>query len=414
MDAAAHPMDRPRVKVCIVSCHPELKGGGGAYFRSVFNILRARPEIELSIVSTALDKDNSLHIEPLPYLLGRAPGTSRESLGNVPVLVSGSVRRLEALAYRGPRANWLPAVAAADIVLSVAGAGMLAYPLTGTGRRYVVFAATSLRDEKKYTPTGALRKLLYLLNYPVLRAMEKRIFREAALVFALVPSMCEIIGRENDVAAAKFRIFPVPVDAERVSPGPNPPVPGNIVWMARHDDRRKNTRLLLRATAEVAKLYPEVSLTLLGTKPPPRLMAEARRLGLESRLEVLGWVSEEEKLERLRRADVFVIPSEQEGLCIAGLEAMACAVPVVSTRCGGPEGFVREGVNGFLTPRNDPAALAARIGRLIGDRALRDRLGQAARRMILEEYSRERADAVVMQALREVWPEKFDRGTGRR
>jgi glycosyltransferase involved in cell wall biosynthesis len=84
--------------------------------------------------------------------------------------------------------------------------------------------------------------------------------------------------------------------------------------------------------------------------------------------------------------DVFVIPSHQEGLCIAALEAMACAMPVVSTRCGGPEEFVLDDHTGQLTA-SDPAAMAAAISSICQDRDRRERLAQGACRWINEHAS---------------------------
>ncbi len=62
-----------------------------------------------------------------------------------------------------------------------------------------------------------------------------------------------------------------------------------------------------------------------------------------------------------RRCDCWLVPSESEGFGLPGLEAAACRCPVVSTRCGGPEDYVREGENGFLVPVGDAKAMAARV-----------------------------------------------------
>ena len=62
-----------------------------------------------------------------------------------------------------------------------------------------------------------------------------------------------------------------------------------------------------------------------------------------------------------QRAAVFALPSDDEGLGIVILEAMACGVPVVATRCGGPEDIITDGTDGFLVPRYDAGALASRL-----------------------------------------------------
>src|SRR5205085_7244813 len=85
----------------------------------------------------------------------------------------------------------------------------------------------------------------------------------------------------------------------------------------------------------------------------------------------------------LAAADVAVLPSLQEGLGVAALEAMAAARPVVASRVGGLGEAVVHGETGLLVPPADPGALAAALARLIGDPALRVRLGAAGRARVL-------------------------------
>ncbi|AGK56627.1 group 1 glycosyl transferase [Hyphomicrobium denitrificans 1NES1] len=76
-------------------------------------------------------------------------------------------------------------------------------------------------------------------------------------------------------------------------------------------------------------------------------------------------------------ADVFVLPTLSEGFALAHLEAMACAVPVITTpNCGS---VVRNGIDGFIVPIRDPEALADVIKRIVTNRDLRSRMSQNAR-----------------------------------
>ena len=78
----------------------------------------------------------------------------------------------------------------------------------------------------------------------------------------------------------------------------------------------------------------------------------------------------------MRTADVVVVPSRREPLGLAAVEALACATPVIASAVGGLKEVVHDGENGLLITPNDPAALAAALGRL-QDAALRARLGAA-------------------------------------
>lgn len=81
----------------------------------------------------------------------------------------------------------------------------------------------------------------------------------------------------------------------------------------------------------------------------------------------------------LASLDVLVCSSRQEGFSLAVAEGMAAGIPVVATRCGGPEDLISDGVNGLLAPNENPAALAEAIARLSRHRRLAARLAAAGR-----------------------------------
>jgi glycosyltransferase involved in cell wall biosynthesis len=91
--------------------------------------------------------------------------------------------------------------------------------------------------------------------------------------------------------------------------------------------------------------------------------------------------------EWLRAADLFVFPTENEAFGLSLVEAMACALPCITTRVGGLRDFVADGENAMAVPPGDDAALAAAISTLIGDAAHRESLGRAARHTVVERFS---------------------------
>jgi hypothetical protein len=93
--------------------------------------------------------------------------------------------------------------------------------------------------------------------------------------------------------------------------------------------------------------------------------------------EYVGQVPREQVREEFARADVFAFPTVAEGFALVSLEALALGVPVVTTPNSGS--VVRDGVDGFVVPIRDAAILADRIEAIVRDRALRDRMSQAAR-----------------------------------
>ena len=132
-----------------------------------------------------------------------------------------------------------------------------------------------------------------------------------------------------------------------------------------------------------------VKLLFVGDGPDrPACEALARELGVEAAVRFLG--KQEPVEEILSVADVMLLPSESETFGLAALEAMACAVPVVSTDAGGLPEVNVEGVTGFLCPVGDVAAMAQATRRLLDDEPLRLQMAHAARTRAVDVFDVDR------------------------
>jgi glycosyltransferase involved in cell wall biosynthesis len=109
-----------------------------------------------------------------------------------------------------------------------------------------------------------------------------------------------------------------------------------------------------------------------------------RDLGIQPHVTFLGLRADVSRL--LNNLDVFVLSSHTEGFSIACIEAMACGVPVVATRSGGPEQIL-EGEAGLLVPTSDPESLALAIERIISSKELAATLTARAMERVHERYS---------------------------
>jgi sugar transferase (PEP-CTERM/EpsH1 system associated) len=144
----------------------------------------------------------------------------------------------------------------------------------------------------------------------------------------------------------------------------------------------KNHGLLLRAAASSGH---EVHVVLAGEGPErAALTALADSLGIAARVHLLGHCNEVDRV--LGAFDVFVLPSLSEGMSNTLLEAMAAGVPTIASAVGGNGEIVRDGVDGQLFASGDEAALAACLGALCRDDALRARLGAAARERVQSTF----------------------------
>lgn len=104
-------------------------------------------------------------------------------------------------------------------------------------------------------------------------------------------------------------------------------------------------------------------------------------------------------------ASVYVLPSYREGTPRSVLEAMAMGRPIVTTDAPGCRETVRDGVNGFLVPVRDAAALARAMEALVADRALVERMGRESRRIAEEKYDVHKVNRVILETMGLAGPE---------
>ena len=154
--------------------------------------------------------------------------------------------------------------------------------------------------------------------------------------------------------------------------------------------RHKGHPELLRAMEDV----PDAELWVVGERLASDhgvdLTAPFKRAGehLGPRLRMLGY--REDVAELLMAADIFALPSHFEGLPMSVIEAMLTGLPVVATDVRGPREQVVDGATGFLVQPGLSAPLARALRLLVQDAALRESMGNAARRLALETYDERR------------------------
>lgn len=153
----------------------------------------------------------------------------------------------------------------------------------------------------------------------------------------------------------------------------------------------KDQATLIEAFALLLQRLPQetaarMRLAIVGEGPlRPGLQEKVKQAGLEHAVWLPGARNDIAAL--MQAFDVFALSSIAEGTPVTLLEAMACGLPVVSTRVGGIPDLVTDGVNGRLVPARDPAALAGALAAYAGGPELVRLHGAAARQRIVERYS---------------------------
>ncbi|MBN1207361.1 MAG: glycosyltransferase family 4 protein [Myxococcaceae bacterium] len=170
---------------------------------------------------------------------------------------------------------------------------------------------------------------------------------------------------------------------------------GPLVTYSGRLSLEKGVEVLLEAWAFLVRQRPDATLVLLGQGPEEaRLHQQVARLGLGRSVHLPGAVPD--VASWLRASDAFALPSRTEGLPVALLEAMACALPSVATRVGGTPEVLEEGVHGRLVPPEAPSALAEALLEAL-EPSTGSRWGAAARERAAGRFS---LDAVADRLLR--------------
>lgn len=139
----------------------------------------------------------------------------------------------------------------------------------------------------------------------------------------------------------------------------------------------KGHHVLLDAAQRLAEATPRVRVVLVGWGPlEDDIRARVHALGIGTTVTVVGRRDDTRRL--MAGADLFVLPSTQEGMPVVLMEALSVGLPVVASRVGGVPDIVEDGRQGLLVPPGEPSPLAEAIGRLAADPALRGACREAA------------------------------------
>jgi phosphatidyl-myo-inositol dimannoside synthase len=205
--------------------------------------------------------------------------------------------------------------------------------------------------------------------------------QRADAVIALSSYTAELI-RATGASVNDIRLIPPGVELPG-DPTPKPAERPTIVTIARMNDSYKGHDVLMRALALIREHVPSVQWMVIGEGPLRSGLEElAGMLGVADSVRFLGSVSDEQRDDWLRSADVFAMPSRLpdgglagEGFGIVFLEAASYGKPVVAGNVGGALDAVLDEETGLLVDPTDADALAGAISRLLLDRELAQRLG---------------------------------------
>jgi glycosyltransferase involved in cell wall biosynthesis len=224
--------------------------------------------------------------------------------------------------------------------------------------------------------------------------MQKRVARRLPTVLTVSGASRHEIIEDFAVRPDRLHVVPIGADTRVFHPDPAvPKVPGRIVTTSSADVPLKGLIHLVEALAKLRTEQPGAHLVVVGTRPEGGPVADALdRFGLRGCVEFVKGISDAELAGLVRGAQVACVPSLYEGFCLPAAEAMATGTPLVATTGGAiPEVTGPDGDTCLAVPPGDAGALAAALGRLLGDDALRARIAAAGRARVLGRFTWEQA-----------------------
>lgn len=152
-----------------------------------------------------------------------------------------------------------------------------------------------------------------------------------------------------------------------------------ISTVGRYENSQKNHTLLIEAFLEVLKTYPDYQLCLYGDGPDRKMYQELiQGCGIDANVHLMGY--SQNPLVDISDSEIFVLPSNHEGMPNALIEAMSIGLPCIATDCGGggARDLIKNDYNGILIKKNDRDLLARSLIMLIGDKEKQEIIGNNA------------------------------------
>jgi glycosyltransferase involved in cell wall biosynthesis len=225
-------------------------------------------------------------------------------------------------------------------------------------------------------------------------SQKRRMLRHLAGVQLVIAPSEELVQRTADTGyPGPLRFISNGVDVDRFCPGQSAlrqrlgiPESAFVAVLARRLVEKNGVLYLARALSMIRA--GDFHLVVAGDGADRGRFEElVARSAMQDRVHMLGAVDNTQMPEVFRCADLAILPSLMEATSIAGLEAMACGLPVVGTRVGGIPVIVEDGTNGLLVEPRSDAELAAAINRLLENRDQASRMGAASLSRARHEFS---------------------------
>lgn len=406
-------LKKPKIALVV----PSLFHGGGvpAVARFIKDSILRSGEFDLKLISlaTAHNDESGVQLsDPASWFKGVT--VKQGEWDGLPYFHVGSYLSELEFQRMKPRDQLQELLNDCDVIQVVSGSPAWALPVTGLGKPVALQVATRAiveRRRKEKVGRGPIAWWHWLMTR-ITNKMDDEALRKVDAVQVENFWMQDYAASIGAATSTWVRFAPPGVDAKVFHPVyqrmHSEMTDRYILSVGRFDDPRKNIGLLLEAYA----------LMRFSLKDPPRLLLagagdpgadfwkRVRELDLDDCVSFHLRPTRGQLVRYYQQALCFALSSDEEGFGVVLAEAMACAVPVVATRCGGPESLITDTVDGFLVPMGNALVLANRMQALVQNIEMNARMGLVGRKTVEARFTLEIAGEAFLDTYRQLLQRK--------
>ena len=200
----------------------------------------------------------------------------------------------------------------------------------------------------------------------------KQVYKNSKSNIAVSNEFCSLLKKQT---SCKFQYVPNVVDTDFFKPSKKVKSSENFTFLnVAHLDAKKNQAGLIKSFAEQFSGKTKYNLIIAGEGPEKEnLQTLISSLGVTNQVSLFGRASREEVLQLMQNVHCFVLPSFHETFGVVLIEAMACGLPVLSTKSGGPESIIKNDDYGYLCHENELAEMLEKMtSQVFNSKAIRD------------------------------------------
>ncbi len=293
-----------------------------------------------------------------------------------------------------------------DYFVVASGTCIVAHPFALLNKKYGLLISTSYTEDRRQR-VESMNYFRLFIDRCAQRSMlkiEKNILQKAGCIWAL-----------SNYSIEKFRAITAPINPVTIHCGhpidcTNLPElshkkKNSLLALGRFSDPRKNLDMLLRVFEKIYRKNHDATLCVVGHKPTLNQLKPFLSSPSFAHVIFAGQVEQKELIHVLSITSLMLITSYQEGFCIAGLEALLHGIPIISTRCGGPQDYVIDHLTGFQVNINDDNAMADYAYSILNDPTKHSVMAHNAQQFAAENYSTEHVYSLFRQGFIGMYPE---------